>query len=88
MNTDFKSSFDRAIKKIRDQKIKSEIEKVIENVEKAKSLNEIENLSKLTGYKEYYRIDIGDFRIGLHIAKSLITFVIVANRKDIYKKFP
>jgi mRNA interferase RelE/StbE len=45
--------------------------------------------SKLTGYKKYYKIRLGDYRIGLEkINSTKIRLIIIANRKDIYKIFP
>ncbi len=47
-------------------------------------------LNKMKGYKNKYKIRIGDYRIGLEIDKiNKIIFVkIIAHRKDIYKIFP
>lgn len=45
---------------------------------------------KLTGYITYYKIRVGDYRIGLHIDSSeqLIEFQRVLHRREIYRKFP
>jgi mRNA interferase RelE/StbE len=61
---------------------------VICDVEKAKSLNEINNRRKLIGYPNYHRIKIGDFRIGICINDDTVYFVRFLHRKDIYKVFP
>ena len=47
-------------------------------------------VEKMTGYKDKYKIRIGEFRMGLTIDSkiSLITFERVADRKDIYRVFP
>lgn len=88
MRTDFKEPFLKFIKKLNDKGLKSEIEEIIVAVEKAKTVGEIKNIKKLTGYKSYYRIRIGDYRIGLKIESGLAIFVIIDHRKDIYKRFP
>ncbi len=52
-------------------------------------MNDVVLLDKLTGYMNYYKIRIGDYRIGLEkINSARIRLVIIANRKDIYKIFP
>lgn len=45
---------------------------------------------KLSGYQTFYKIRVGDFRIGLHIndKEHLIEFQRVLHRRDIYRKFP
>lgn len=61
---------------------------VIKNVLNAKTLNEINNLKKMTGYKNYFRIRIGSYRIGAKIVNSTVIFSVFDHRKDIYKRFP
>jgi mRNA interferase RelE/StbE len=45
---------------------------------------------KLSGYQTFYKIRVGDFRIGLHIndKEHLVEFQRVLHRRDIYRKFP
>ncbi|MCB0117286.1 MAG: type II toxin-antitoxin system RelE/ParE family toxin [Caldilineaceae bacterium] len=45
---------------------------------------------KLSGYQAYYKIRIGDYRIGLHIdgQNELVEFQRVMHRREIYRKFP
>jgi len=53
-----------------------------------KSPTEISSLKKLKGYDDFFRIRKGDFRIGIKIIGSTITFLRCLSRKDIYKYFP
>jgi mRNA interferase RelE/StbE len=64
------------------------IEAAINDVKNASSLIEIKNLKKLKGYKSYYRITIGDYRIGIYISNDIVEFSRFLHRKDIYKFFP
>jgi mRNA interferase RelE/StbE len=49
----------------------------------------ITNLKKMKGFKAFYRIKLGDYRIGFElINKNTVYFVAVSHRKDIYKTFP
>lgn len=45
---------------------------------------------KLQGYKDKYRIRLGDYRIGVEInnVDKLIVFRRIAHRKEIYRIFP
>jgi mRNA interferase RelE/StbE len=46
-------------------------------------------LKHLTGFKGYYRIRIGNYRVGFKKnEKGEIEFMRVLHRKDIYKHFP
>jgi mRNA interferase RelE/StbE len=88
MKTSFKASFLKAIKKISDPQLKSEIANAIIEVESAENLRQIRNLKKLKGYKSYYRIRIKDYRIGLNIENETVYFVEIDHRKNIYRIFP
>jgi mRNA interferase RelE/StbE len=53
------------------------------------NLSEKIDIRKIQGYGNYYRIRIGDYRIGCEIETgNRITFYRVKNRKDIYRVFP
>jgi mRNA interferase RelE/StbE len=47
-------------------------------------------IQKLSGYQRYYKIRVGNYRIGLQIdgETHLIEFMRVLHRRDIYRKFP
>jgi len=44
---------------------------------------------KLTGFRKYYRIRLGEYRIGIEtIDKNTIRLILIAHRKEIYRYFP
>ena len=89
MNVLFDRSFSKSIDKIRDQKIKERIIKIIYSVEQAGSTDKIPNIKKMTGWLNYYRIKSGDYRIGIELEPdNTIRFIVISHRKDIYKNFP
>lgn len=88
MKVVFKKSFLKEIQKLKNKQLKNSIAECIIQVESANSLNQVKNLKKLTGYSVYYRIRIGDYRIGLKVEDEAVFFVTIEHRKDIYKKFP
>lgn len=47
-------------------------------------------VQKLVGYKDYYKIRIGNYRVGIWIdtMNHVIEFRRVLHRKEIYRKFP
>ena len=66
------------------------IEKLVfEGIPNYDNLFEVLNVKSMKGHKDYYRIRIGDYRIGCKIEEeSKIIFYRVKNRSDIYKLFP
>ncbi len=89
MIIEFDKSFEKSLEKTRNKSLFHKIEKVIIEFEHANSLTNLPNVKKLTGYKYYYRVRIGEYRLGFEkIAENTLRFIIVTHRKDIYKSFP
>lgn len=90
MEIAFKNSFFKEVKKIADQSLKDSISKSIFDAEEANLLSDIKNIKKLAGYSNYYRIRIGNYRIGLKWIQNegKLYFVTFDHRRNIYKKFP
>lgn len=88
MNVEFRKSFEKDIGKIRDGDLLARIKTVIEEVENAENLVDFNNIKRLKADGNYYRIRVGDYRIGFTEDEDTITFVRVLHRKDIYRYFP
>jgi mRNA interferase RelE/StbE len=85
----FDKSFSKALDKIKDKNILQRIESVIQKAEETDSFEQLSNTKKLIGFTVYYRIKIGDYRIGLELINpNEIRLITILHRKDIYKKFP
>lgn len=88
MNVEFKGSFLRDLRDVKDKSLIARIKEIIEGIEQAQKLTDIASLKKLKGERHYYRIRVGDYRVGLKIEGDSVTFFRVLNRKDIYRYFP
>ena len=89
MIVEFDKSFDKSLQKIKNKSLFSRIEKIILECEKSNSISEITNLKKLIGFKNYYRIRIGEYRLGIELVDNkTLRFILIAHRKDIYRSFP
>jgi mRNA interferase RelE/StbE len=64
------------------------LKQIILTCKQSESLGEINNLKKMQGYESFYRIRLGDYRIGIEVFEDEIIFVRFLHRKDIYKFFP
>jgi mRNA interferase RelE/StbE len=80
--------FEKDTDKIKDRITRNKIADTIEIVKDADKLTSIKNIKKLKGSNKFYRIRIGDYRIGLIIEDEVIKFIRCLHRKDIYKFFP
>lgn len=71
-------------------KIAKSIKNMIEEVKKARSLADITDIKKLTGYKSVYRIRVGSMRafVTLHveIVDDTMFFHYLVNRGEAYNK--
>ena len=88
MKIEFRESFRKDLLRIKDKHLHSKIESVLQEIETTKSVEDISNIKKLKGYKDYFRIRVGDFRIGLTIVGSLAIVFRVLHRKEINRYFP
>ena len=81
-------SFYRDLKRIKSQKVKDNTLKVINDLKNVDSLRENSNIVAITTAPHYYRLKIGQYRIGFKMINGEITLLRILNRKDIYKYFP
>ncbi|MBV6395413.1 MAG: hypothetical protein HFACDABA_00989 [Anaerolineales bacterium] len=88
MKTLYEKSFGRDLKKIKDKRLLKQVQKTISQVESAATITDLPNVKKLEGYATYYRIRVGEYRIGIEILEGQVIFVCFLNRKDIYRYFP
>ncbi|MEH2456818.1 type II toxin-antitoxin system RelE family toxin [Nostoc sp.] len=88
MNIEFKKSFEKDLNNIRDEVLLKKIKAVIEEVENTENLADISNIKKLQADGNYYRIRIGDYRVGIAVSESVVLFLRVLHRKDVYRYFP
>lgn len=88
MKVIFDKSFSKSIEKLGNKQIKDKIKDSIIKLENSTLLEEIPTIKKLSGHKSFYRIKIGDYRIGFELEDMCIRLITVAHRKDIYKRFP
>ena len=80
--------FDKDCEKIKNEPVSDILKEIINHLMEAESTKEVQNLKKLKGFSNIYRIKLSDFRIGLIINKNEIELIRFLPRKDIYKHFP
>lgn len=88
MKTLFRKSFVKDLEKIRKQSLKDRVRGMIDRVEQVENVSDLTGLKKLRRGEKYYRIRLGNYRVGVIIESDTVTFVRFLHRKDIYKYFP
>ncbi len=88
MKVSFDKSFHKRLIRIQDKQVLAKVKQAILHAEEAGIVQQIPNIRKLEGFKTFYRIRVGDYRIGIELRKDTISFITIADRKEIYKRFP
>jgi mRNA interferase RelE/StbE len=65
VKVEFRQSFAKDLKGVQDRGLLKRVREIIEAIEKADSLIEMPNLKKLRDGGHYFRLRIGDYRIGI-----------------------
>ncbi|MBB1074719.1 type II toxin-antitoxin system RelE/ParE family toxin [Rhodoferax sp. 4810] len=85
----YTQSFNRDLDKIAHLPvIKRRLANLLLLLQNATTLTELSDVKKLQGYDDYYRIRIGDYRLGLKTGEHHIEIIRFLHRKDIYRQFP
>ena len=88
MKVEVSKSFVKDISKITDKKLAVKLQEQIAELENCNSLNEITNIKKMIVKGNYYRIRVGNFRLGLEAESDTINLLRFMDRKEIYRYFP
>lgn len=88
MKAIFRKSFTRDLKKIRETSLKRRLREAIHDVERASSLKDISQLVKVSGFDGFFRIRVGDYRLGIAVEAGTVEFVRCLHRREIYRSFP
>ncbi len=84
----YESAFLRDLKRIRSKSTRRRILEAIEKVKEAPTIQDIPNMVKLRGYEAYFRIRVGEYRLGVEMVDETVIFVCCLHRKDVYRYFP
>jgi mRNA interferase RelE/StbE len=87
VNIEIRKSFQKDALKL-PSPAQIQLSKVIDNLSRANKLSELSSCKKLAGFKNAYRVRMGEYRIGFTFENETIELVRVLSRKEIYKYFP
>ena len=89
MKFSIEKSFEKDVDRIKDKKLLRRLRTFISMIENVETIHEIPHIKKIEGYESYYRIKIGDYRLGMEaISNREVILIRFLHRKDIYRYFP
>ncbi len=89
MKVIYTKTFLKDLSKVFPDKRRKQIEKfVFVELPGLSSIESAGNIEQMTGFKNYYKVRFGDFRVGMNKNDNTIEVLRVLNRKAIYKHFP
>ena len=88
MKVTAQKAFEKDIGKITDKKLASQVALAIQEMESCKMLSELHHIKKMRAQGNYYRMRLGDYRMGFKIESGSIIILRFMHRKDIYNYFP
>ena len=89
MNVLFETSFEKSVRKLKNPEIQRKVWETILTLEQSATLRDIPNVKKLEGFKTFYRIKLGQYRLGFELTSpDTLVLILIAHRKDIYRYFP
>lgn len=85
----FDRSFSKSLERLKERQIIERLRAYIVLMEAAKNMEDIPAIKAMKGHPGFYRIRIGDYRVGFELLNTNeILLILIAHRKDIYKRFP
>ena len=89
MNIEYSKDFEKSVKKLSGKMLES-VRGVISEVKNAESIKDITDCKKLVGYRNVYRIRIGDYRafftFHVEIINDTVIFRYLVSRGEAYAK--
>ena len=89
MNVEYSKDFEKSVKKLSGKMLDS-IRKVITEVKNAENIKDITDCKKLVGYRNVYRIRLGDYRafftFHVEIVNGTVFFRYLVSRGEAYAK--
>lgn len=80
--------FEKDIRQITEKKIAGQVMQALETMEACKQLSELRNVKKMFAKGNYYRMRIGNYRLGFKVENDTLVLLRFMHRKDIYSYFP
>ncbi len=74
--------------KLKNIKLKKRLDDILTLIQKAETTQQLPHLKKMTGFKNAFRVRVGNYRLGFVFENNTVKLGRFLHRKDIYKYFP
>ncbi len=88
MNVEVARAFEKDVDAIADSSIAVRLSEIIAEIELCNTIRDIPNLKRMVGVGAYYRLRVGNYRIGVSVEGGTVRLMRFLHRKDIYRYFP
>ena len=88
MKIEYRKKFLKELSKLPNEYAETIETFVFEELPACKSLEEAGKIEKMKGYKQYFKVRFGNYRVGIRREEDGIIIETVRHRKEIYKFFP
>ncbi len=88
MRLEYHKSFERDLRKVRDRTLLDRVKAILLELENTETLDSLSSVKAMKGHPDFFRIRIGDYRLGLKRTDSGLRIIRFLSRGDIYRKFP
>ena len=88
MEVEIKKKFLKELSKLPNEYENTIEEFVFDILPTYDNLSKIGKVEKMTGYKNYFKIRFGDYRVGIKKENNIIIIETVKHRREIYNYFP
>ncbi|WP_334181143.1 type II toxin-antitoxin system RelE family toxin [Methylobacter sp.] len=87
MRIEIKAGFIKDLKTV-PKDFREKIAGIIGTMEHCSNLSSLTGIKKLKGYQNFYRIQVGAYRLGFVLEENTIVLVRFLHKKEIYRFFP
>jgi mRNA interferase RelE/StbE len=87
MRIEIKTSFVKDLKTV-PKDLREKVAYIIGTMEQSSNLSNLTGVKKLKGHQNFYRIQVGAYRLGFVLEENTIVLVRFLHRKEIYRFFP
>ena len=88
METEYTASFIRDLRRLRNPALRRRVDRIMDDLERATDPGAVAGATRLRGPGQFYRIRVGDYRIGLSVEDNKAIVTRFLHRRDIYRSFP
>jgi mRNA interferase RelE/StbE len=88
VNIRFNKHFPSDIRKKVPAPVAQRVEKLIDELRQTPDLRTLSNVKALAGHPGYFRIRVGEYRIGFRLVENEIHLMRILHRREIYRYFP